>query len=539
MERMLIISPQAGLGNRLRAIAAAMVLARQTGRRCLHAWVPREPNDPRPNVSALQAIGFEALFEPCAALPAATDAEMGAITECFSEWVPGDGWYGVQSAAQRQWQLLPQNEACRMPLAELVAKSDAPVILLETSIDERLGAELGGAPSDDAWNRLVSEAYARLRPRPEFRALAACVPAAGVAMTVRRGDLLQYSPESNQAMASLRDWAVQVARRGRVAVFSDEAAAAAEIEAAIAAAGGDGAELGGLHRLGLPDHLRAFVDFLYIARGPVITGTPGSSFAFEAARFGNRRYVNNLDAGFVEEPSAAAPDEDDLSRFALLHGTDKNAGHSYTRHYHRHFAPLRGEAIRLLEIGIGGYADPDAGGASLRMWRDYFASGEIFGLDYHAKNVREERVRVFQGSQADPRVLAQLLDATGGEGFDVVIDDGSHRSEHVTATFMMLFQFVRAGGWYVIEDTQTAYWPSFGTQDTAGSRRLSMMEFFKNLADGLNWREIHAPGYQPTYLDLNVESLHFYHNLVFVRKGRNDEESNIVAANRMPEWMTK
>ena len=32
MERMLIISPQAGLGNRLRAIAAAMVLARQTGR---------------------------------------------------------------------------------------------------------------------------------------------------------------------------------------------------------------------------------------------------------------------------------------------------------------------------------------------------------------------------------------------------------------------------------------------------------------------------------------------------------------------------
>ena len=77
MERMLIISPQAGLGNRLRAIAAAMVLARQTGRRCLHCWTPCEPNDPRPNVNALQQIGFGSLFEPCADLPLAT-ADDGA-----------------------------------------------------------------------------------------------------------------------------------------------------------------------------------------------------------------------------------------------------------------------------------------------------------------------------------------------------------------------------------------------------------------------------------------------------------------------------
>ena len=108
----------------------------------------------------------------------------------------------------------------------------------------------------------MAEAYARLRPRPEFRALAASVPAAEVAITVRRGDLLQYSPESNQAMESLRDWAIQVGRRGKVAVFSDEAEAAAEVAAAITAAGGRCVDYGGLHRLGLPDHLRAFVDFI-------------------------------------------------------------------------------------------------------------------------------------------------------------------------------------------------------------------------------------------------------------------------------------
>ena len=171
------------------------------------------------------------------------------------------------------------------------------------------------------------------------------------------------------------------------------------------------------------------------------------------------------------------------------------------------------------------------------MWRDYFAGSEIFGLDYFAKNISEERIRVFQGSQSDPRVLGRLVEATGGHGFDIVIDDGSHRSDHVMATFMMLFQFVREGGWYVIEDTQTSYWPQYGTQDTAGSQRRSMMEFFKNLVDGLNWREVHAPGYQPGQFDFTIASLHFYHNIIFVRKGRNDEESNIVVANRMPGRM--
>lgn len=230
-------------------------------------------------------------------------------------------------------------------------------------------------------------------------------------------------------------------------------------------------------------------------------------------------------------------DQDELSRLANHHGSDKNDGHSYTRLYHAHFAPLRGGAVKLLEIGIGGDENPDAGGASLRMWRDYFPKGQIFGLDLHAKNIREERVTVFQGSQADVRVLARLVDAAGPEGFDIVIDDGSHRSEHVAATFMMLFPYVRDGGWYVIEDTQTSYWAKYGTAEAEGSRRLSMMEFFKNLVDGLNWRELHAPGYAPTYCDLNIEGLLFYHNIIFVRKGSNAEDSNILTDNRLPNRM--
>jgi hypothetical protein len=40
-----------------------------------------------------------------------------------------------------------------------------------------------------------------------------------------------------------------------------------------------------------------------------------------------------------------------------------------------------------------------------------------------------------------------------------------------------------------------------------------------------------------TFFDLNVASVHFYHNMVFVCRGRNDEESNVLRANVPPPWL--
>ena len=72
--------------------------------------------------------------------------------------------------------------------------------------------------------------------------------------------------------------------------------------------------------------------------------------------------------------------QNDLDRLALLHGADKFGVHAYTPHYHSRFASLRDRELTVLEMGIGGYADPHAGGAS-RMWRDYFPRAQIHGLD--------------------------------------------------------------------------------------------------------------------------------------------------------------
>jgi len=75
-----------------------------------------------------------------------------------------------------------------------------------------------------------------------------------------------------------------------------------------------------------------------------------------------------------------------LNELARAHGTDKAGDHSYTGAYEFHLAGFRDRPVRLLEIGVGGYEDPDQGGESLRMWKEYFAHGQIFGLDIYDKS---------------------------------------------------------------------------------------------------------------------------------------------------------
>lgn len=225
----------------------------------------------------------------------------------------------------------------------------------------------------------------------------------------------------------------------------------------------------------------------------------------------------------------------DLDKLAQMHGSDKFGGHSYTEHYHHYFQGMREDPIHLLEIGIGGYDDPNAGGSSLRMWRDYFLQAQIYGLDWFEKpGVAGERIRTYQGSQADPLTLSRIAEATPDRRFDIIIDDGSHRSEHVIFTFMAMFQYVVDGGWYVIEDTQTSYWSHFGGSSSQMGAPLTMHGYFASLIDGLNWREIHRPGYTPNYTDANITGMHFHHNMIFIRKGANLEPSNHVVDNRIP-----
>jgi hypothetical protein len=213
---------------------------------------------------------------------------------------------------------------------------------------------------------------------------------------------------------------------------------------------------------------------------------------------------------------------DNLSQIARLCRTDKWGSHWYTQHYERYFRPIRSKRLNILEIGVGGYESSAEGARSLRMWKAYFRKSQIVGIDLYDKtHFSEHRIDVRQCDQTDEDRLLRLSNEYGG--FDIIIDDGSHINEHVIRTFEVLFPLLRSGGIYVAEDIQTAYWPSYGGGVNSPK---SSMKFFKDLADGLNHMEYPIADYEPTFYDKNIVEISFFHNLVFVRKGINDEKTN-------------
>jgi hypothetical protein len=198
-----------------------------------------------------------------------------------------------------------------------------------------------------------------------------------------------------------------------------------------------------------------------------------------------------------------------LTMLARIHGTDKAGAHSYTPLYERHLRSLRRHPIKLLEIGIGGPSST-WGGASLRMWRDYFPRAEVHGLDILDKDIAEPRICVHKGDQSDEAVLHDLASRCGP--FDVIIDDGSHVGEHIRASFGALFSdHLNPGGFYVIEDMATSYLPEYGG-GPVGSAGTSV-ELVKSLVDDVNRKS-----WQTGSEGRAVAELHVYEQIAFIRK---------------------
>ena len=225
-----------------------------------------------------------------------------------------------------------------------------------------------------------------------------------------------------------------------------------------------------------------------------------------------------------------------LRKLAVLYGSDKWNDHWYAQHYEMHFDRFRWKRLTLIEIGVGGYGDPGLGGGSLRMWRSYFPFARIHGIDIEDKSRHAgRRLEIHRGSQTDVGFLTDVLRKSGAP--DLIIDDGSHRSQDVIRTFLFLFPLLRKGGFYAVEDTQTSYWPMIGGNSENFNDCRTTMGFFKALVDGLNWEEYFGE-YSATELDVTIRAIHFYHNLVVVEKGDNREGShNREWHQRLPEWL--
>jgi hypothetical protein len=209
--------------------------------------------------------------------------------------------------------------------------------------------------------------------------------------------------------------------------------------------------------------------------------------------------------------------EKDLTTLAKIYKTDKWGHHFYTSIYEQWFASLRFKPVRLLEIGVGGYEKPLHGGDSLRMWKKYFPKGRITGIDLYEKTaLQEKRIKIFKGDQTDPVFLRQVNASEGP--FDIVIDDGSHIQSHIIASFEVLFPMLSSGSLYVIEDTQTSYWPKYEGSTSNMKHVPSVMNYFIKRVHGVN-RSEWLTDERPTDIpEQGIGAIAFYHNLIFVVK---------------------
>lgn len=134
-----------------------------------------------------------------------------------------------------------------------------------------------------------------------------------------------------------------------------------------------------------------------------------------------------------------------LHDIGLKHGTDKATFHGFCDFYEKHL-PDRDFSGRLLEIGV-------MGGASLRMWAEYYPHAEIVGIDIN--NVCHLDlpcgVSVVVGDATNHHVTKLL-----GE-FDIIVDDGSHLTSDQQMSFLWLFyNQLSETGIYILEDLHTS-----------------------------------------------------------------------------------
>jgi hypothetical protein len=162
----------------------------------------------------------------------------------------------------------------------------------------------------------------------------------------------------------------------------------------------------------------------------------------------DRRYsLDSVAPQDYEPPATLDYARATLTEVADHHKTDKGTlKHRYTEVYAQYLEPLRGRAVRLLEIGV-------ASGCSLKTWSRYLGEqASVTGVD-----TRAECAAMCAGY---PNIRIVIADATAwdpaGE-FDVIIDDGSHVSRDIVRSFERLWPRLRPGGLYAIEDLRCTH----------------------------------------------------------------------------------
>ena len=144
------------------------------------------------------------------------------------------------------------------------------------------------------------------------------------------------------------------------------------------------------------------------------------------------------------------------------YGSDKGSiKHNYSRIYDMIFYPYKDKNINFLELGLligGPEHNIDKNRItddlpSIRIWLDYFSKAQIIGLDISDFSwFQHDRFRFVQCDMDQRENIKRAANIIGE--VDIIIDDASHASHHQQFALLELWNILRPGGLYIIEDLQ-------------------------------------------------------------------------------------
>lgn len=211
-----------------------------------------------------------------------------------------------------------------------------------------------------------------------------------------------------------------------------------------------------------------------------------------------------------------------LNSLGKKYRTDKSdLNHTYKgktyldifQHYMEH---KRLEVKTFVEIGV-------KGGASLRMWKEYFPNATIYGIDIDPACIKhkEDRIEIIIGDQNDDDFL-KLLASKFEKTIDILLDDGSHITDHQIKTYNILYPCVNKTGLFIIEDLSNSYeewgnndinlrkvWPGMQynkPEDSLKNYRTDFDMFINSMIKKLDLNKF--------YDKHDLASLHFYPMIV-------------------------
>lgn len=184
--------------------------------------------------------------------------------------------------------------------------------------------------------------------------------------------------------------------------------------------------------------------------------------------------------------------------------------HGFLEIYEPLFEPMRDDSVRIFEIGI-------LRGLSHLMWRNYFQNGEIYGIDLkdYSAVASKDGIKTFVADQSNRDDLKAFIEFSGGN-FDVILDDGGHAMDHQQVSLGYLFEQVKPGGLFIIEDVHSSlpeYYPdsAFKVNSDESNTTLLMLEAFVRTGEIYSQ---YITEEEKAYLKANIErvELHYRNN---------------------------